>query len=175
MHRTMRCPENVVDRKRDTIFPLSHKRVPQTWWSQSHWTHANIQIAGATTSGWHSCKEQGSTRTLREHGVEKVEREAKAGECPRAPLGHTSGYWQRPYRPKRSSTACTKYGASARWPYPESSDGMRILPTGVEIHRMQQLPRRPHRHTTLKNNLKIRKAPSGQCPPICSSESGAIR
>lgn len=41
------------------------------------------------TSSCHSTKEQGSTRTLNA-GVEKVEREGKAGECPRALQAHTS-------------------------------------------------------------------------------------
>ena len=59
--RTIRRNEDVLFWKRDTISPLSHNLVPQTWWSQSHSPRLHIQIAVA---GCHSTKDQGSTRTL---------------------------------------------------------------------------------------------------------------
>jgi hypothetical protein len=103
--------------------------------------------------------------------VEKVEREAKAGNALALPLPS----FQRHYRPKRSSTATRKYGASSRSPYPQSSTGVCILLHSVEILIRHHLPRRRHRHTAPKIHWKIRLPGSRQCRDISSSELTLIR
>ena len=109
------------------------------------------------------------------HRVEKVERDPKAGECPRAPLAHTSVSFQRHYRSKRSSTATRVYGASSRCPYPQASSGVCILPRTVWILIRHHLTRRGRRHTTPKNQRKIRLPGSRQCRDIFSSGLTQIR
>ena len=91
-----------------------------------------------------------------------MEREAKTGECPRAPLGHTSVSRQRPYPPERSSTATPKYGATPRWLYSLSLGILRILPGRIEIHKRHHIRRRRHRHTAQKIAAKIKNDTSRQ-------------
>jgi hypothetical protein len=167
----MRRNENVFSRMRlDTIFRLSHNPVPQTWWSQSTSQPPNIKIAGAMTSLSHSTKDQGSTRTLSTEW-RRWSAKQKRGNA----LALPSVSFQRHYRPKRSSTATRKYGASSRCPYPQSSTGVCILPRSVEIRIRHHLPRRRHRHTAPKIHWKIRLPGSRQCRDISSSELTLIR
>jgi hypothetical protein len=144
------------------------KRIHSSPNPQIDFAASKQQIAGAMTSLNHSTKDQGSTRTLRTEW-RRWSAKQKRGNALALPLP------TRHYRPKRSSTATRKYGASSRCPYPQSSTGVCILPRSVEILIRHHLPRRRHRHTAPKIHWKIRLPGSRQCRDISSSELTLIR